>query len=268
MSLVRDFYSDAQREWDRLDLPMGRIEFASTLALIDDYFHGKKKIVDIGGGPGRYMIELLKRGHQVTLFDLSPENVALAKTKAADLGLTADDLLVGDARDLSVLEGRRFDGVLALGPLYHLTNRQERKTFLETARSLLNPHGVLIAAYLNAWGIARTLLTDAPAWFADSTNVSSLLTGADFAGGRACSGFTECHWSTPDDALKEIQEAGFVVLEEVGAEGFAGGAGNEVAAIAENHPIAFEQVIAFGVRTSKLPQYRRATDHLLLVGMV
>ena len=98
--------------------------------------------------------------------------------------------------------------------------------------------------------------------------MSSLLTGAEFAGTRACYGFTECHWSTPDDALKEIQEAGFVVLEEVGAEGFAGGAGNEVAAIAENHPIAFEQVIAFGVRTSKLPQYRRATDHLLLVGGV
>jgi hypothetical protein len=212
------------------------------------------------------MIELLKRGCHVTLFDLSPENIALAKVKAAELGLAVDDFLVGDARDLSALSGRSFDGVLALGPLYHITERQERIAFLEAARILLNSNGILIAAYLNAWGIVRTLLTDAPGWFAEGRNVDRLLTGAEFAGAHACPGFTECHWSTPDDAREEIQEAGFVVLEEVGAEGFAGGIRNEITAIARDNPAALEQVIAFGVLTGKLPQYRRATDHFLLVG--
>jgi hypothetical protein len=96
--------------------------------------------------------------------------------------------------------------------------------------------------------------------------VELLLTGASFVGARACSGFTECHWSTPDDALAEIHEAAFVVLEEIGAEGFANGARNEIAAIARDSPAAFEQVVALGVVTSKLPQYRRATDHFLVVG--
>jgi aminoglycoside/choline kinase family phosphotransferase len=92
------------------------------------------------------------------------------------------------------------------------------------------------------------------------------LTGAKFSGALACSGFTECHWSVPDDAREEIEDAGFFVLEEAGAEGFAGGLRNEIAGIAKHNPALFEQVIAFGVLTSKLPQYRRATDHLLLVG--
>jgi hypothetical protein len=91
------------------------------------------------------------------------------------------------------------------------------------------------------------------------------LTGATFAGPRACSEFTECHWSTPDDARNEIEEAGFIVVEEAGAEGFANGMHNEIVAIAEQNPALFEQVVAFAVRTSRLPQYRRATDHLLLV---
>jgi hypothetical protein len=56
------------------------------------------------------------------------------------------------------------------------------------------------------------------------------------------------------------------ILEEVGAEGFASGARNEVAAIAKQDPVLFERVVEFGVLTSKLPQYRNATDHLLLVG--
>jgi SAM-dependent methyltransferase len=267
MSLVREFYKDAQKEWDRLDIPLCRIEFASTLALIDAYITGqKKKVADIGGGPGRYTIELLKRGCDATLFDLSPENVALAETKAAELGLRAERYLVGDARDLSALRDQHFDGILALGPLYHLTARQERIAFLQAARLLLKPDGILIAAYLNAWGIARTLLTDAPTWFADSSNVASLLTGAEFVGARACSGFTECHWSNPDRAREEMQEAGFVVLEEVGAEGFASGVRNEIAAIAKDNPTLFEKIVDFGVLTSKLQQYRHSTDHLLLVG--
>jgi hypothetical protein len=69
-SLVREFYKDAQKEWDRLDIPLCRIEFASTLALIDEYMaDAAKTVADIGGGPGRYTIELLKRGCSVTLLD-------------------------------------------------------------------------------------------------------------------------------------------------------------------------------------------------------
>ena len=110
------------------------------------------------------------------------------------------------------------------------------------------------------------MLTDAPTWFADSSNLNSLLTGAEFVGAHACSGFTECHWSNPDNARKEMQEAGLVVLEEVGAEGFASGVRNEIASIAKDNPALFERIVDFGVLTSKLQQYRYSTDHLLLVG--
>jgi len=78
-----------------MDLPLCRIEFASTLALIDSYFTKGMTVADIGGGPGRYAIELLKRGCHVTLFDLSAENIALARTKLTELGLTAEEFLVG-----------------------------------------------------------------------------------------------------------------------------------------------------------------------------
>ena len=137
---------------------------------------------------------------------------------------------------------------------------------MRAARLLLKPEGILIAAYLNAWGIARSLLTDAPSWFADRAEADSLLTCAEFSGARACSGFTECHWCTPDHARTELEEAGFVVLEEAGAEGFASGVRKELAAIAKNDPALFEKIVDFAVRTSTLPQYRVSAEHLLLVG--
>jgi S-adenosylmethionine-dependent methyltransferase len=132
MTSVKDFYADPQQEWERLDLPVCRIEFASTINLIDLHFLKGGRVADIGGGPGRYMLELLKRGYRVTLFDISPQNVALAEAKAIEANLMAEDLLVGDARDLSQLKGQRFDGVLALGPLYHLTEKHERIRFSQS----------------------------------------------------------------------------------------------------------------------------------------
>ncbi|MBV9017975.1 MAG: methyltransferase domain-containing protein, partial [Alphaproteobacteria bacterium] len=241
MNPVREFYQDAQREWDRLDLPLCRIEFASTLALIDQYFTEGMAVLDVGGGPGRYTIELITRGCKVTLLDLSPENIALAKAKISEIGLSAEGLLVGDARDLSNVTDRCFDGILALGPLYHLYERQERIGFLKAARARLSAGGILIAAYLNAWG--RTLLADAPGCFRDRQKLDRLLSGGKFVGTDACPGFTECHWCTPDEAQEELCDAGFDILDEIGAEGFAGGMRNEIAAIANGDRAAFDQIV-------------------------
>lgn len=263
MNRVRDFYRDAQKEWGRLDLPLCQIEFASTLALIDEQLKSCGTIADIGGGPGRYALELLRRGYRVTLFDLSPENIVLAKTMLDRAGLKADRLIVGDARDLSALQGNLFDAVLALGPLYHLIERTERIAFLKSAKALLNPGGMLIAAYLNAWGIVRTLLADFPAWFEKADVLQVLRNGECFSGPEACSGFTECHWSNPNLARAELEEAGLNPVKEVGAEGFAGGCRREVEAIATRNPALFARIIPLAVQTGPLLQYRHATDHLL-----
>jgi S-adenosylmethionine-dependent methyltransferase len=265
MSLVAEFYQDAGKEWQRLDLPLCRIEFATTLHMIEKHVVGHGRVADIGGGPGRYIVGLLSRGYRATLFDLSAQNVAFAEARVSELGLTADAFLVGDARDLSLLDGQEYDAILALGPLDHIIDRQERIAFLMAAKSLLGSNGILIGAHLNAWGICEIPPNGRTGRFADSRNVGSLLTGASFADKRACSGFTECHWSTPDDALAEIQEAGFIILEEAGAEGFASGTRNELDKVARHNPAAFDQIIEFGVLTSTLPQYRRATDHFIVV---
>lgn len=263
MNPVKEFYRDARKEWDRLDLPMCQIEFASTLALIDEQLESCGTIADIGGGPGRYTLELLRRGHRVTLFDLSPENIALAKAMIQNAGLQADRLIVGDARDLSALERHRFDAVLALGPLYHMTNRTERVAFLKRAKALLNSDGILIAAYLNAWGVMKTLLTDSPVWFERADVLDVLQNGEAFCGAHACSGFTECHWSNPDIARAELDESGLRAIREIGAEGFAGGCRREVEAIAANDPALFGRIVALAVKTSSLRQYQHTTDHLL-----
>jgi 2-polyprenyl-3-methyl-5-hydroxy-6-metoxy-1,4-benzoquinol methylase len=67
---VTDYYNNhVEAEWQRLTKPMCAIEFASTLRMIDRYFPKSGCIADIGCGPGRYAIELRRRGYIVTLVE-------------------------------------------------------------------------------------------------------------------------------------------------------------------------------------------------------
>ena len=107
---VRDYYDSApEREWERLDTGLSRIEFASTLRLIEKYFPPGGAVCDIGSGPGRYSIELAKRGYRVTLFDLSGKLLARAERAFASEGVGATGFIHGDARDLGVFADEAFD---------------------------------------------------------------------------------------------------------------------------------------------------------------
>lgn len=260
MTDVKKFYESYNAEWQRLESPIGRVEFLSTWALIEKYFPAACKVADIGGGPGRYTIELLKQGHQTTLLDLAENHISLAGQKIASLGLQADDLIAADARNVRhIFKGKKFDGILALGPLYHITDRAERIDFLRAIKECLNEGGTGIVAYLNSWGIAKSLVSDAPHWFADPEKVKALMNENTFAGPTACAKFTACHWSTPPAAVREIEEAGLRVLEYIGAEGFVNGMHKMLADL--NDGDALESIVALAVRTSFMPQYRDATDH-------
>ena len=65
---MRDYCNaDAEHEWLRVEHRRDRIEFASALRLIRTYLPVSGCVADIGCGAGRCFIELLRRGHDVTL---------------------------------------------------------------------------------------------------------------------------------------------------------------------------------------------------------
>ncbi len=108
------------QEWRRLEDAQGKIEFASTLHLIEKYFPAQGRVCDIGGGPGRYTIELIRRGYQLTLLDFSEEEIKFARSQLEGSGLQAEQLVVGDARRLTEFVSGSYDAALLMGPMYHL----------------------------------------------------------------------------------------------------------------------------------------------------
>lgn len=262
---VKDFYDSApEREWERLETGLSRIEFASTLRLIERYFPANGDVCDIGSGPGRYSIELARRGYRVTCFDLSVKLLERAEEAFATEGINATTFVQGDARDLRVFADESFDAALLLGPVYHMVERTDRSRALNEMVRILKPGGTAMVAFLNAWGLLRTGVAGFPHLYRNPSFLRSLLGETTFEDHERPR-FTECHWSNPEIACKELHAAGLRIVSYAGAEGFVGGMAPLLEALRENEPAAYENVEAFAAETSELPQFRDATNHVHFV---
>jgi len=147
---VREHYdANPAGEWERI---AGRPEFLLTCRMLDRYIKPGDKILDIGGGPGRYSFYLAQKNCGVTLFDLSPENIKFAVEKSAELNLPVKTVC-GDARTADKLVGDKlFDHVLLMGPMYHLLEESDRIKAVKAALNLLKPGGVIFVSFINLFG--------------------------------------------------------------------------------------------------------------------
>jgi len=143
-------------EWSRLE--RHRTELAVTMRAITAHLAvlGPKplRIIDIGGGPGRYCLELSRLGHQVTLLDLSQANVERAREVT---GGKLQGYYRGTATDLGRFGDRSFDAALLMGPLYHLLDEADRKRAVREACRVLVPDGLLFASFITAYAPIRDM---------------------------------------------------------------------------------------------------------------
>jgi ubiquinone/menaquinone biosynthesis C-methylase UbiE len=250
-------------EWERLTLPLCAIEFASTLRLIERYFPADGHVVDIGSGPGRYALELRKRGYAVTLVEPAEKELAFARTQFEQAQLQAENFIVAEACDLADLDASVFDAALMLGPLIHLVERSDRAKALAELKRVLKPGGVAIVAYLNSWGLIRTGVTDFPHRYRDINFLRAML--GEMAFPKPLPGFTICHWSTPPGVNQELSAAGLKVMSYASAEGVAGGMGPLIEKLAATDSVAYSHLLEFAAETCELPQFRDGGEHLLFV---
>ena len=160
-------------EAQRLD--RHQLERDMTLRYFGAYLPPQGRILEIGAATGEYTAWLADRGYQVTAVDLSPSLIEHCRQRLenADTGRVA--CYVADARDLSGVPGRGFDAVLMMGPLYHLTQRDNRLAALREAMDRLKPGGLFISELISRLGIMGELLRRNPAWIENQDQVRSIL---------------------------------------------------------------------------------------------
>lgn len=261
---VKNYYNqNANAEWNRLNTPYSKIEFETSKYMMEKYLPKNGHILDIGSGPGRYSIELLKKGYKVTLLDISQNELDIAQDKIHDLGMTAEKYICESATKLEEHfedDKQLFDGILVMGPMYHLHHSADRKKVLTDVKRLLKPNGVAFIAYINSWGLIKASLIEFPYEFEDIDAFDKYVDGnLKFNEGES---FTSTYFTTPILAKKEIQDCGLEIVSYGGAESFLAGMGTQLTELYNDMPKVYSNYLKIAPKYAELPQYRDSTEHL------
>ena len=218
---IAEHYASGYEE-TRLNAGSGKLERHRTEEFLTRFLPpAPAQILDVGGGPGTYACWLAKQRYEVHLLDITPLHVELAKqasSRQPETPLASAE--VGDARSLH-WPANSIDAVLMFGPLYHLTNHQDRLKALSEARRVLKPSGVLLAVGISRFastldGLRRDFLKDPD--FAQIVR-QDLQTGQHRNHTQRPEYFTDTFFHHPEELRAEIAEAGFDVNGIYGLEG-------------------------------------------------
>jgi ubiquinone/menaquinone biosynthesis C-methylase UbiE len=214
-------YYDRAPEESRLEQGAFRIEQVRTRELIERHAPPPPgTVIDVGGAAGAYAFWLAERGYDVHLVDAVPRLVEEARRRNASAPRPLASCRVGDARALPLAD-ESAALVLMLGPLYHLTDRADRRTALREAARVLRRGGVVVAAGISRWasaldGLARNLFGDARFASIVERDVRdgqhrNLTDRIDY--------FTTAYFHRPEELRAELTEAGLDVEGLYGVEG-------------------------------------------------
>lgn len=263
---VVHFYGEND-EATRLASGWFQLERARTQELILRYLPpAPGTIVDAGGGSGTYACWLATRGYRVHLIDPVPKHVEQAQaasSKQPDSPLASAE--VGDARCLTNAENSA-DAVLLLGPLYHLVEREDRIICLREARRVLRPGGLLWAVGISHF--ASLLDSLSHGFFADPNFAPILDRDLEDGQHRNPTGnplyFTDAYFHRPGELSRELQSAGFQVLEVLPIEG-PGWLARDFDRLWSD-PVRRERLLTSARKMEREPSILGASSHIMAIG--
>lgn len=257
---VKRFYDeDVDAEWNRL--LKARFEFDINRHFIAKYLKPGQKVLDCGGGPGRYSLWLAEQGCDVTLFDLSEGNVAFAKNKAQQLGLSLR-ALSGDARDLGALKAERFDHILLMGPMYHLLEENDRIASVNACLSLLKPGGTLSVSFISSYAGILYYLREMPEAILKpevQADYKFMEDDLPFSG----MAFTDAYFIRQQDVLPFMEQFPLKTLHHLSSEGIYSPWYQTLQSQGEE---AYQAYLKFAVATCERENLLSFAEHFLYIG--
>lgn len=256
MSKIEKYYDEQYDEWARLE--RHAIEFDITKRYLDEFIIGDHlKIIDIGGGPGRYSLYLSQKGHYVTLVDLSKQNIETAKAKAKERGIGLEEYIVADVLQFSHPD--MFDCVLLMGPLYHLLSEAERSMAVEKSLSLLKPGGIIIASFISNYAFIMDTLSH----MLPMKNPGDLLRYLKNGVNSEEDGFTTAYFSSYAEAQDLMNRFGLTQLAFAGIENILCFKETELMSLDES---AYKKWLEIGYALSQDINVIGTSPHFLYIG--
>ncbi len=260
---VQDFYDRiVAYEWSRLDHYV--LEFQVTRHYLARYLPPPPaRILDAGGGPGRYALLLAQQGYDVFLVDLSPRCITWAREQFANAHVKVQ-AEVGDVRDLHRFAEGEFDAALLLGPLYHLPDLEDRHMAITELRRVLRSGGKAFTMMLTRAAAIYEGFNRWPEGILDHSGVQRLMaTGSGFNFEKNPHDFEGVYCAHPSEVLPLHESHGFRTLALVGCEGVLGGRREALDQMTPELQTAWVQLM---LEMCEDPSILGAAERLLYVG--
>jgi SAM-dependent methyltransferase len=265
--MVKDWYTKAARdEWRRLvQDPYHQIEFMITMHFLEKYLPKKGLLLDTGGGPGRYTIELAKKGYDMVLLDITPKMLEIAKRKIKQAGMRrkVKQIVEGSIVDLSMFADETFDGVLCLGaPLSHILQEKERVGAVRELVRVAKKGAPIFASVIGRIGLLKGFLVDFPQ---EMRYAKVHWETGDYIPGVNGEGFTAAHWFLPDELELLFKRQGVQVLEMAGLEGLSSHHRRKTNKLSKDKE-KWNMWLEILLQTCTHPVVVGGSEHFLLVG--
>lgn len=268
MMTVAEYYDrNAEREWRRLEKdPYHSLELLVTMHCVPKHFPPNGKVLDAGGGPGRYSIELCRAGYEVVLLDISSGLLAIAEEKFRSepepVRNRLLEFVLGDIRDLSRFGADYFDAVLCLGgPLTHISDEAGRITAVSEHVRVAKPGAVVYVSVMGYLAVLRTILLR----FSDELLEPSFQTLIE-KGDTIPSG-SIWHFFRADGLRRLAESCGLMTLEMAGCEGLSATLCEATNAIAQDE-VKWRRWVDLVLETSAEPAVVDMAEHILYIGRV
>jgi SAM-dependent methyltransferase len=263
--LIKDYYSSTvKKEWQRLVKDAyHRLEFNTTLHFLDQYLPADGHILDAGGGPGRYTLELARRGYDLTLLDMTPANFEFARRqiKRARLSDRVTEIVEGSIVDLSQFENHTFDAVICLGgPLSHVVDQADRAKAVSELIRVAKKGAPIIVSVLSRLSVLVVQLMEFQHEF-ELSIFPDVRDRGDYPGGY---GFTACHFFLPEDFESLFHGKGVEILEMAGLEGLGSHHNRKINQLSK-HSARWKIWWETHLETCTHPAVVGLSEHMLLV---
>jgi SAM-dependent methyltransferase len=263
--LVKKFYTENLRsEWRRLVKDAyHRLEFNTTLHFLDKYLPAHGSVLDAGGGPGRYTLELAKKGYDVSLVDATQANLEFAKRMVRRHGVQTrvKQIIPGSIVDLSQFPEDSFDGILCSGgPLSHILDARDRTQAISELRRVAKPGAPIIVSVMSRLSVLIVILIESQLEIG-LPHFEQVLETGDYLGGH---GFTACHFFLPEEFRQAFTRPDLEILEMAGVQGISSHHNRQLNQLAKDEK-RYKIWLETHLQTCTHPAVVGMSEHMLMV---
>lgn len=264
-ALVKEYYTEnVHNEWRRLVKDAAhRLELETTLHFLDQHLPPSGAILDAGGGPGRYTIELARRGYTMTLLDMTPANLTFARRQIKRVGVQArvSNVVEGTILDLTRFASGSFDAVVCLGgPLSHVLDAADRRRAIDELLRVVRPGGIVALSVMGRLSVLAMELRLFPEEI-DLPVHSQIRDDGSYFGG---SGFTACHFFLPEEFVSLFDGKAVSIVVLAGLEGLSSRLNKSYNRVAK-HPDRWRRWLETHCATCTHPAVVGMSEHMLII---